>query len=168
MKHIGIILFFTLAFPAQAGAQDVSSCKKIISPSERLACFDDVHNTADDIRFSGAKDNAETIGTVTPQLTPEERFGKPAAQRKKEKSGLPQTLNTLSAEIEASGYTRNGNVRITLTNGQIWQQLNSDDTRVTPSRLRRQKSITIKRGALGSFIMKIEPWGRSMKVKRIS
>jgi Rad3-related DNA helicase len=166
MKQLCSALFVILLPAADVWAQDINACKKISAPSERLACFDDAHNTPETIRFPKTE-SRENQANITPQLTAEERFGKQISKLKKRVFNSPESLEQLTEKIEAAGFNRNGKVRVTLTNGQIWQQLNSDDTKIIPSRLRRQSSAEIKRGALGSFIMKIKPWGRSMKVKRI-
>lgn len=163
-----LVLLFTLF--DHVSAQEINRCLTLSDSSDRLACFDDAHNTPHAIRFPQAlPDNTQTqkpVSAPKPKLTPEERFGQSTANIKKQ-TARDDNIDNISSNIEAAGFSRAGSTRITLANGQIWQQLNSDDTTIIPSRLRRQTSVEIKRGTLGGYIMKIKPWGRSMKVRRI-
>ena len=171
VKYAAIALSIALIVPINSQAQDIDTCLTITNTTERLACFDDAHNTPNDIRFPQQADSNTSEGgqQAAPQsrLTAEERFGRTLAKIKSLTATSDKELEKIESEIEAAGFSKAGNVRVTLNNGQIWQQTNADDTKMIPSRLRRQSSVEIKRGALGSYIMKIKPWGRSMRVRRL-
>jgi hypothetical protein len=57
-----------------------------------------------------------------------------------------------------------GNSKFVLENGQIWQQ--SDKSRFV-SRKMDSPMVDIRRGALGSYLLKVEGYNSSVKVKRI-
>ena len=196
MKYSLIAFTAPFILTANIAAQDVGHCLGLVDTSARLACFDDAHSTPASIRFPDTQTpknikpeiispkNIEPVNvtppqapqslpakpvTVTPSTTPtltaEDRFGKSAAEI--EASTAQKELKTISSNIKSSQLTRANKVRVTLENGQVWQQASFDNTRIIGSRLKRQTSVVIKRGLFGSYTMTTEPWGRSMKVKRV-
>ena len=177
MKYKILAFTLPLMWAANASAQNIDKCVTLSDASARLACFDAAHKTPSAIRFpqeSKPQITAPQSAVKTPQavapvpvLTPEEKFGQNSIKTKSAKAQPDKTLKTISSNIKSATLTGSGKVRVTLNNGQVWQQASSDNTKIIPSRLRRQTSVVIKRASLGSFFMKIEPWGRSMKAKRI-
>ena len=170
-KHAAIILSIALIVPINSQAQDIDTCLTLTDTTSRLACFDDAHNTPNDIRFPQQAEestvDAPQQAAPKAQLTAEERFGQNPEKIKALAASSNRELENITSEIETAEFSRAGKARFTLANGQIWQQSNSDDRKIIPSRLRRQTSVEIKRGTLGSYVMKIKPWGRSMRVRRL-
>ena len=186
MKYRILAFTLPLMWAANASAQNIDKCVTLSDASARLACFDAAHKTPSAIRFpqeskpqitapqsNVIKNTVQTPKAITPaappvpKLTAEEKFGKSRNLLETAKPKADKTLKTISSKIQSAQFTNTGKVRVTLENGQIWQQAPSDSTKIIGSRLRRQTSVVIKRAALGSFSMKIEPWGRSMKARRI-
>ena len=175
------ILGFTLPlmWAANASAQNIDKCVTLSDASARLACFDTSHKTPSAIRFpqeSKPQITAPQSAVTTPQtvvpavpsapavapnpaLSGEQQFGKSVVADK--------SLKSIISNIKSAQASRSGKMRVTLENGQVWQQLSSDNFKITPARLRRQTSVEIKRGALGSYRLKVLPWGRSTKARRI-
>lgn len=75
-----------------------------------------------------------------------------------------QPITVAVQSVELNGR---GKATVTLADGQVWRQLNSDSVTVSRGRARRAEMATIKRGALGSYRMTIEPSGRTIRVKRL-
>ena len=181
MKYKILAFTLPLIYAANASAQNIDKCVTLSDASARLACFDAAHKTPSAIRFpqeskpqsNVIKNTVQTPKAITPaappvpKLTAEEKFGKSRNLLETAKPKADKTLKTISSKIQSAQFTNTGKVRVTLENGQIWQQAPSDNTKIISYRLRQQTSVVIKRAALGSFSMKIEPWGRSMKARRI-
>ena len=173
MKYRILAFTLPLMWAANASAQNIDKCVTLSDASARLACFDAAHNTPSAIRFpqeSKPKITVPQSAVKTPQavspavapkpaLSAEQQFGKNVVADK--------NLKSITSNIKSAQTSRSGKMRVTLENGQVWQQLNSDNFKITPARLRRQTSVEIKRGALGSYRLKVLPWGRSTKAKRI-
>ena len=173
MKYRILAFTLPLMWAANASAQNIDKCVTLSDASARLACFDAAHKTPSAIRFpqeskphiTASQSAVKTPQAVAPAVTPkpalsaEQQFGKSVVADK--------SLKSITSNIKSAQASRSGKILVTLENGQVWQQLSSDNFKITPTRLRRQTSVVIKRAALGSFSMKIEPWGRSMKARRI-
>ena len=70
----------------------------------------------------------------------------------------------LTAHIVGQFHGWSGSTRVTLDNGQVWEQM--DDATVTAGRMTNPK-VTITRGLLNSFYMSVEGVNDSVLVKRI-
>lgn len=70
----------------------------------------------------------------------------------------------LTAHIVGEFHGWYGSTRVTLDNGQVWEQM--DDATVTAGRSSNPK-VTITRGLLNSFYMSVEGVSDSVLVKRI-
>jgi len=170
MKYKILAFTLPLMWAANASAQNIDKCVTLSDASARLACFDAVHKTPSAIRFPQeskpqitAPQSSNVIKppakAAAPVLTDEEQFGLITVPGER--------IKTISSNIKSAILTPRGKLRVTLENGQIWQQASSDSNKIYSSQLKRQTSVVIKRAALGSFFLKIEPAGRSMKAKRI-
>ena len=177
MKYSIIALMAPFILAANVSAQDIDKCLNISVASARLACFDEAHKTPESIRFPDALAPVDIVPSkpqqsqptqlVTPALTSEELFGRNANQIEALNRGSDEKLKEITSNIKSSELRNGQKVRVTLENDQVWQQASSDNTRIIGSRLKRQTSAVIKRGLFGSYTMKMEPWGRTMKVKRL-
>lgn len=70
----------------------------------------------------------------------------------------------MTAHIAGEFHGWNGATRVTLDNGQVWEQM--DDSVVTAGRMTNPK-VTITRGLLNSFYMSVDGVSDSVLVKRI-
>lgn len=59
--------------------------------------------------------------------------------------------------------------RVTLANGEVWQQMSADRTRLRPSRRDAKDGLvaSVKRGAVGSHKMTLLPTKQTIRVKRV-
>ena len=108
------------------------------------------------LRADGAAATTPTGSTVP--TTP-----RPAPRAASVPDGLPA-----DAPIAAIEFGPHDTARITLADGQVWQQLSSDSNklRVRDRDEAAGMTATIKRAALGSHRMKVEPQGRTIRVRR--
>lgn len=148
----------------------LSACMSIPTDQARLTCFETIaQNTK----------TTEAPATALKQIESKEvkqrrRFGltrTPRPVRREQDFGAraPEDtgITTISAQITDVKLAFKTANRIELDNGQIWQQLSSDSTRVKTFRSNTTYTATIKKAALGSFRMTIEPMGRTIRVKRL-
>jgi hypothetical protein len=127
-------------------AQTLSSCRAVADPAARLACYD---------RLADAPAAPAAAAPVAAPATPE-RFG------------LPESTTTASMEeIQSSvGASFNGwdpKSRIRLDNGQVWQIADGSSAALDAG----ARKVWVKRGALGSFFLKVEGLNHTPRVRRV-
>ncbi|WP_456414794.1 hypothetical protein [Thiolapillus sp.] len=141
------LLFPTLLLllsSALQAAPDWHECRQISTDNERLACYDNY--------VSGLDKGAST----------------PDIKEQKSAFGLPKKtpaddLQNISSRIKKIEQTSRGTLIIYLDNQQVWRQLGSGSH---PS-LKQGDMVLIKRGVLGSFLLKKQNSNRSLRIKRI-
>jgi hypothetical protein len=139
----------------------VRACASETDAAARLACFDRevARATASD---SGAA--AVPVPAAAPQLSPEERFGiRGELAREVEartKVGNPD-LERLTSKVTAMSRSPNGEMTVTIENGQVWAEREPGALRV-----RVGETVTIRTAALGSFLL-TGTNGRAARVYRL-
>lgn len=76
----------------------------------------------------------------------------------------PSATDSITAHIAGEFHGWSGSTRVTLDNGQVWEQM--DDAMVTAARMTNPK-VTITRGTLNAYYMSVEGVSDSVLVKRI-
>jgi hypothetical protein len=132
---------------ASVSASALKACAAIGAPTERLACYDKLAGRAAAPVVSSAPPPAEV---------PKQSFGLYAAEH----PAAPKAAGLLNAKIVAIGASADGRTRVSLDGGQLWELDAADPL------LANGDSVTIKRAALGSFIM-TTPTGRTHRAHRL-
>ncbi len=169
IRPLALIAVLGLAtLPALAedvSTSDVYACKDIATDTERLACYDaavgrlKAAEEAGEVKTFTRKEVEEvkrdSFGFSIPSL-PKLAFGG------KDDSGKDKAdeLKEVTFPI-ASISGKRGALRITLENGQVWQQ--TDTKGVIP---RGQKEARIYQAALGSYKMKLDG-GLAFRAERL-
>ena len=185
MSHRFAAIIATVAISTFAGAAHAQSaadkaadaaisCLDIDDPAERLSCLEEATREikATRIRPETAEEASIAEAAGSPVITDEnatadELFGLEAlastkhAKREKEKSAR---LEASVVEFRVGAFK---NVTAVLDNGQVWRQLQSDDTFIRLPKSDKVFTVTIKKGGLGNYRMKINELGRWIRVKRI-
>ena len=139
-------------------------CMAETDDARRLACFD--RETA---RLAGESAAGAPVASAAPAAiagTPEERFGLPAQISRNEiarKTGAAPDLPKLSSTVSALEPRSGGEALVTLQNGQVWVVKAGEDS----SRLRVGREISIRRGALGSYLL-YDGAGHALRVSRLT
>lgn len=124
---------------------ELLQCRNETDATRRLACFD------------------REIARAAPSA--EQRFGYRGEVAResieREKAATP-TLERLQGEVESISGTPSGDWVITLDNGQVWAQVPTG----TRFSLRVGDAVTITPGALGSFLLRKDSGGGSVRVRR--
>jgi hypothetical protein len=129
-------------------ASEIARCAALGAADDRLACFD---------RLAASVAGAPRE-SAAPSTAGENSFGLPAPPV----SAPPEATSAIEAHITEVVDNRAGRASLVLDNGQTWKLLGADDY----SRLSAGDAVTIRRGALGSFIM-TTPSKRTYHVSRV-
>ena len=80
-----------------------------------------------------------------------------------EGTGLPR-----DEPITALDFDAYDTARVTLANGQVWQQLSAEGVVLRPTGRQADAGLraTVRRAALGSHRMTVEPLGTTIRVRR--
>jgi hypothetical protein len=131
-------------------ASALKACAAIGAPTERLACYDRMAERAPP-PVAGA-----TAPAASPAEVPKPSFGLYAAEH----PAAPKPAGLLNAKIIGLGAGADGRTQVTLDGGQLWELDVADPL------LAKGDPVTIKRAALGSFIM-TTPTGRTHRAHRL-
>lgn len=189
---VAAILLLVLPLAAKAGPREevikaMDQCATIGDNSQRLACFDKLtpqvkavlaqivtaqerQPTAEEQKswfgfdvgnlFGG---NPEPMQQATPQ-----QFGAdnlPAPPVKNSETPLPGPIDSISATVTDYAFNPLGKFVVFLEGGQVWKETDSDTDRNAFNR--SVNRVTISRGFLGSYNMKINNSDKIYKVTRV-
>jgi len=141
---------------------ELEKCVDIPDKLARLACFD-----AFAVSVIGPRDASPTHAASEPdQATVSvdvEQFGKPKPKPKPD----PETTRIEGISARVKTFTRlslSNRIRITLDNGQIWQETDGAPFRGT---VRPGTEVTIVKGGLGGYRIKVPERSSPILVRRI-
>jgi hypothetical protein len=138
---------------------DPQACARVADPAQRLGCYDATFRGAAALTAGTAATAASDTGAMA---APRE-FGLNDTVRRArgEPDSRTGTPDRMESSIVAVATLPGGLQRVTLENGQAW-----DQTEAASSFLPRPgRSITIRRGAMGSFLMRAES-GPAVRARR--
>ena len=140
------VLLFGVAEAAQAS--DPKACVAVEDAAARLACYDAAFERA-------------------PVSSPsaEGEFGRNERLRREKEGAAPKDAGPeqISATIAAATRNPQGYYTLELDNGQRWYLTES----VPPQSFNEGDAVTIRRAALGSFLLTRARGGQSLRAKRI-
>jgi hypothetical protein len=176
-KSAGCLLL-GLSFSAAAAPSndDMALCAAIAAPDARLACYDTLaHRPVEKIPHAAAATPASVApaptaaapataaaapaqapATAAPNPADPKNFGLTPAQQQTTDLG-PKAI---AAHISIVSANQAGQTTVVLDSGQTWTVMDND------GRLASGDAVTIKRAALGSFLM-MTPSNHSYRVRRI-
>lgn len=142
------VLFVPPAFAATADSDGLHQCAAIDAAQARLACYDKLAGrmpppSGQEAAAPGRPAPVAPAAGVAAGDEGAAQFGLSPAQRKV----VPSGPSAIQARIAGLSADRLGNAVVALDNGQTWHVSDND------ARLEVGQEVTIKRGALGSFLM---------------
>ncbi|ACJ01078.1 hypothetical protein [Rhodospirillum centenum] len=157
------------AFAGTATAQSLDACRQMQDPQARLACYDRLGPAtalppAESPRVGGIRPTAPSGTYAVPPAvaSPEQKFG---AENVRQPAGVaaprPQEIEALTAQVASVRQAGMGRIAVTLSNGQVWRQ-----TETVRLDLSAGDTVTIERGALGSYNLLTSRTSRLYKVER--
>jgi hypothetical protein len=146
-----LVLFAAQASTADA-LGDVRGCMPIADDAERVACYDRALGRSSSAAAQAAEPALNAAAS--------DEFGL-SEQARREREGV-DLADSIEGTVAAVGRNTANRQVVTLQNGQVWVQAEVT-TRV---RLKAGDVVTIKRAAMGSYILG-KPNHGSMRVKRL-
>jgi hypothetical protein len=169
MKQLGVLelaaaTLLVLAEISTASAHDTAgnlrACMDEADDARRLRCYD--AEMARQAASTGKAQDSPASAAASAPLTPEDRFGLNDEQaRKKQNIDELPAIDRLTATITGLTRRAQGELVLTLSNGQVWAQ-----KQATSFEVKVGEAVTIKSAALGSFLMSTAS-GRSTRVTRL-
>ena len=153
----GLSLLITGGSQASDLEEDAKICATLHNEHVRMACFEAVNSQIAGQQIEEA--------TAPPPLA-DKAFGEEHLQRQRTKSdeNLPQEDAFLSAKVLRAEKDRRKIWTFYLGNGQVWRQNEPDFISVPKT---REFSITIRKGTVGDYRLRIEGKGRMTRVRRL-
>jgi len=134
----------------------LKQCAAINSIAERVACYDKLAGRAPATASSRATAPSAEAPAAASAPAPKESFGLYNAEHPK----APAVEQLITGQVISIGSNSRGRVTVTLSGDQVWELDRADPV------LANGDSVTIQRGALGSFIL-TTPAGRIHRVHRM-
>lgn len=170
-----MILALTLLF-ASAPPADAAACRQIADAAARLACYDAATSeTAPEVPSAPTAPVAPVADVAPAPVAAPVAVAAPTDAEKsriarfglRPERAAPAPAEAITAAVDRIELGRANATRIYLTNGQIWQQVDHSSDPLPWGVTRKPQTATIKDAALGSFRMRLEPIGETIRVKRI-
>ena len=164
-----------VAQSAQNAAADAAiGCLDIENAEERLACLEGAAKElkATRIRRETAEESAAAEAQAAPVVAAEEAseedlFGAEALASTKQAVREKDRTTRLTSKVVEFRVNALGDITAVLENGQVWRQLSSDNTIIRVPKKEKVFSVSIKRGAIGNYVMTVNELKRSIRVRRI-
>lgn len=136
-------------------------CAAQTDDGRRLACYDKAMQRPGSSTPFGSTSGGAPAVSAPP--TPEQRFGL-TPEKQLERQHVTEPPKEMTSQVVAVGRARNGFLRLTLANGQVWTAQSADEPDLS---IDVGDSVTVRRGLLGSFLLTASKGGkRSMRVDR--
>lgn len=156
-----------------AAADAAIACLDIEDTEARLACLEGAAQElkATRVRRETAEESAAaeaaTAPVVAESASEEEMFGAEALASTKKAVREKDRTSRLESKVVEFRFNQLGDITAVLENGQVWRQLSGDSTVIRVPNKDKVFTVTIKRGPLGNYMMKINELKRSIRVRRI-
>ena len=148
----------------------LGACQAIAADAARLACYDAIGEGRAQAAPDGAPAPALSAhrpregndGAASGRADADAAFGAEALPAGQERLGAPRT-ERLAATITRVQALPRGNFRLTLGNGQVWQEIR----RERGTRYAVGDEVEIRRGMLGAYILSSAAMAGRAKVRRV-
>lgn len=150
MKKLLLPLLLLFAPPAPAAEEALTECRQIEEIQERVACYDEFVDSNYPMESNAVPDAQSLFGTTDAE-----------AKRIVETSLAIEQLDQIEAIVTDVRRSANRKLTVTLDNGQVWRQLDSQ-----PMHLKSGETVIVRKASLGSFLMEKQSGSRSVRVKR--
>jgi len=167
------------AQPSEAQAiDDAIACRNIEDAMERLACLDAAAETLSVTRIIREEEVAAHAENEKKQFglsggddilrgddTPEEFGSERIPEKRKEREN--KRLKSILSKVVEIRISKFGKVTLTLENGQVWRQLNSDSKVLRINGKDKLYTAKVKRSIMGNYMLTIKELKRTIRVRRI-
>lgn len=164
MKKLLLPLLF-LAQPALTADQALTECRQIEGIAERVVCYDKIVDSHFPTDSSDRVEITAPPEATQSNLVPDAQslFGTNDAEAKRlvETSLAIEQISEIEAIITDVRRSSNKKLTVTLDNGQVWHQL---DSQRMP--LKSGEAVIVRKASLSSYLMEKQSGSRSIRVKR--
>jgi hypothetical protein len=148
--------------PSAASVKAVTDCRAVTDPTERLACFDKTVAAMAQAESSG---DLMTIDREQRRTVRKQAFGLTLPSLEIFNRGeKPEEANRITATAAQVRRDQNGKWVIVLDDGAVWLQTDDYELNRDP---KVGSMITISKGAVGSFFMKVDGQ-QAFRARRVS
>ena len=166
IRVLAFVSIFVVAGAARADAAgdasaEIAKCAGMADSAARLRCFDAAAQRANGAAAQPAREapDRDGFGFSPPQaVTGVEDFGKPPP---------PPEITQITATVIELARTARGRSIFVLANGQVWRQLDGDDTDVQDTQPGKTMKVAIETGLLENYNLTIEGRNASIRVRRV-
>ena len=140
-------------------------CTDIEDDAERLACYDATNEASSAVPEALAGQQVPPAPTETPVPEPDNNAGTPIAADAPEDFGREEPVDAPKEYVEATivEIATGGEIDyLRLDNGQVWREV--EDSRM---RFKEGRKVTITKGILSSYDLKMEGYNKIVKVRRV-
>ncbi|MBN8608532.1 MAG: hypothetical protein J0L81_16575 [Caulobacterales bacterium] len=151
--------------PATPEALDrVYACAAVNGEAERLACYDAAVGRLREAQTAG---NIVAVDRAQAQEIERDAFGfsLPSLPRIFGRGGdeaAAVEVAEMRLEVASVASRRNMPSVFTMTNGQVWVQIDDENAR----NVRQGGTVTVRRASMGSFLMSVDAGGPAIRVRR--
>ena len=151
-KSIFVAGLFFFSIPAFSYNSNIQKCMDTADPSARLNCYDTL--------FQESKSTQETI--TIPKKTEVVKID----EQKKKDYGLKKPKDDFSVTAKILNVNKRGNYKIyiTLDNDQVWRSVKDIYDRIPVS---NGQTVTISKGFMSGYVMKVAGKKISLRVRRV-
>jgi hypothetical protein len=148
---------------AADASAEIAKCAAIADSAARLKCFDAAApraNGAPAAQPAREAPDRDEFGFPPPPVTKVEDFGKPPP---------PPEITQITATVIELARTLRGRSIFILDNGQVWRQIDGDDTNVQDPQPGKTMKVAIEMGVwlLGNYNLTIEGQNALIRVRRL-
>jgi hypothetical protein len=140
---IAVMLAGSAALAADTTVQSAQRCAQVQDSLQRLVCYDRVFPPGDNAATPAATPAAP------PAAAPAQEFGAESVRRSEEERQAEAPVRSLTATVKSVREMRADVFRMTLDNGQVWDQMEMDMT----FHVQVGDTVQIERGRLGGYRM---------------
>ncbi len=153
--------------PATPGVLDqVYACATVTDEAARLTCYD---NAVGRLREAQSSGNLVAVDRQQAQEIQRDAFGFSLPSLPRLFGGRGDNQQTAIEEVaemrlEVASVTSRRNMPsvFTMTNGQVWVQIDDENAR----NVRQGGAVTVRRASMGSFLMSVDAGGPAIRVRR--
>ena len=174
-----IVATTAAAQPSETEAvDDAIACLSVQGDGERLACLEKAAQTLKVTRIvreeeaAAAEENEKAnfglAGDSSPEQVaeaPDEFGGEGVDAIRRDKDG--KRIKSIKAKIVEVRLNPRNVATVSLENGQVWRQLNSDDKILRFGNKERLLTAKVKRGVLGNYMLTVEELHQTIRVRRV-
>jgi len=180
-KHYLCLAGLFMAMPILASDADdtIAACARLASTGDRILCLEDALRSLDSTEATDSENPAEEMSAAIPEIEYEVLVAADAvaesappaelgAEQVARQNDVEEEQVRINAKIVDHTLVGTGRLRLTLDNGQVWQQTGDDDDRIA-RKIRGQTDIDVEmwQSRSGGYRMLLVDIDRTLRVRRL-